>query len=124
MRIVNPIAIKGEDIACNYLRSNQYKILERNFRIKNGEVDIIAIDNSDIEKVLAFIEVKTRTSNLFGVPFESITSWKLQSLIRVAQYYKLVNPHLPQSLRIDAISVELFNNNKPTIQLLKNISQM
>lgn len=124
MRIVNPIAIKGEDLACSYLKSHKYKILERNFRIRNGEADIIAIDNSEREKVLAFIEVKTRTSNLFGVPFESITPWKLRSLIRVAQYYKLLHPNLSESLRIDAISVELSDYNSPRVSLLKNISQM
>lgn len=123
MRIVNPIASFGESKACEYLRNNGYKIIERNFRKGYGEIDIIAIDPSASSgQVLVFIEVKTRTSNQFGSPLEAITYWKLKSLVKTAQYYKMIHPKLPDSLRIDAVSVILFGNQTEKIDHIKNIS--
>lgn len=118
MRIANPIASFGEDKACEYLRKNGYKIIERNFRKGYGEIDIVAIH----ENTLVFIEVKTRTSSGFGSPLEAINYWKLKSLIKTAQYYKLTHPKLPDSLRIDAVSVILNGNEVQSIELTKNIS--
>ena len=57
----------GEDLALIYLKRQGYKIIERNFRIRGGEIDIIAQDNN----TLVYIEVKTRTSHAFGLPEES-----------------------------------------------------
>ena len=118
MRIVNPIAILGEDKACEYLKKIGFKIIERNFRKGYGEIDIVAID----QDVLVFIEVKTRTSIQFGTPLESIAYWKLKSLIKMAQFYKMTHRNLPESLRIDAVSVILNGNEVQNIELTKNIS--
>ena len=118
MKIVNPVAKLGEDKACEYLKKLGFKILERNYRKTYGEIDIIAIDKD----VLAFIEVKTRTSDQFGSPLESITPWKLKSLIKTAQYYKMTHKNLPESLRIDAVSVILSGNDVQNIELIRNIS--
>ena len=57
MKISNPTAVIGEDIAVNYLKKKGYKIIERNFRKGYGEIDIIALKKN----VLVFVEVKTRT---------------------------------------------------------------
>jgi len=119
MKIVNPIAKKGEELAVSYLRKNGYKILECNFRKGYGEIDIIATDKD----TLVFIEVKTRTSSEYGNPLEAITFWKLKSLIKTAQYYKMTHFRLPDRLRIDAVSVILSGDNKvETIEQTKNIS--
>jgi len=124
MRIVNPTAILGENKACEYLKKLGFKILERNFRKGYGEIDVVAIDPSagSGREVLAFVEVKTRTSSLFGSPLESITPWKLRFLIRTAQYYKMTNPKLPESLRIDAVAVILNGDKVESIELTRNIS--
>jgi len=119
MRIVNPTAQKGENIACEFLKKKGYKIIERNFRKGYGEIDIIALKDN----ILVFVEVKTRTSNQFGTPLEAISYFKLKSLIKTAQFYKVLNPRLPDSLRIDAISVMLDNFGSPTsIEHIENIS--
>ena len=118
MRIVNPIASFGEGKACEYLRKNGYKIIERNFRKGYGEIDIIATHKD----TLVFVEVKTRTSDQFGSPLEAITFWKLKSLIKTAQYYKMIHPKLPDSLRIDAVSVVLLDGQVKKIEHIKNIS--
>ena len=110
---------KGEELAVSYLRKQGYKIIDRNFRSRVGEIDIIAIDKD----TLVFIEVKARSSNEFGSPLDAITYWKMNSLIKTAQYYKLKNPRLPEAMRIDAVAITLdhFNDLK-TIELVKNIS--
>lgn len=123
MRIVNPTAKKGEDLATEYLKKHKFQIIARNFHARGGEIDIIAIDRSENEPVLAFIEVKTRSSDRFGTPLESITSWKLRSVIHTAQYFSIQHPRLPQSLRIDAVSVYLDALGElQSISLEKNIS--
>lgn len=108
---------KGEEIASNFLKKQGYKIIDRNFRIRNGEIDIIAIDKN----ILVFVEVKTRKSAEFGTPLEAITRWKLKSLINTSQYYKMIHPELPDALRIDAVSVMLTNRLRK-IEHIKNIS--
>ena len=121
MKIANPIARVGEDLACEYLKKKGYKIIERNFRKRYQEIDIIAIQAQG--PTLVFVEVKTRRSNSFGSPFESIARWKLNHLVRLAQYYKQLHSELPDYLRIDAIGLILSQDNKlENIEHLENIS--
>ena len=109
----------GEDAAAVYLEKAGYRILARNFRIRGGEVDIVAID----QDALVFIEVKTRSSSQFGTPLEAITPWKLKALIKTAQFYKQMHKNLPELMRIDAVCVNLDNDRSIlTIELVKNIS--
>lgn len=119
MKISNPVAKRGEELATNFLKNKGYKIIERNFRKGYGEIDIIAI----YRNILVFVEVKTRTTNLFGSPLEQISYSKLKTLIKTAHFYKLNNPKLPDSLRIDAIAVMLDdNNNLINIEHVENIT--
>lgn len=113
---------KGEDIACEYLRKNGYKIIERNYRLRNAEIDIIALDISEKSHVVAFIEVKTRTSNSYGEPFEAIGYYKLQAMNRAALYYQMTHPNIPKLLRLDAISILINDSDQISqVKLLKNI---
>lgn len=119
MRIVNPVGKKGEDLATEYLMKNGYKILERNYRKQYTEIDIIA----QKDNVLVFIEVKTRTSNIFGTPLEAISPRKVQLLLKLATYYSMQHAKLPQALRIDAIALTLGKNlTIQQIEHVKNIS--
>ena len=115
---------KGEDAAVDYLQDRGFTVIARNFRIRGGEIDIVAIDSSAGrgQEVLVFVEVKTRSSNDFGTPLEAITHWKLKSLIKTAQVYKLKNPRLPDSMRIDAVAITLDEDKIKDIELVKNIS--
>ncbi|MBI4078855.1 MAG: YraN family protein [Candidatus Levybacteria bacterium] len=125
MKIANPLAVKGENLACNYLKRKGYRIIERNFRKGYGEIDIVALHPAGLgqAQVLVFVEVKTRTSDLFGPPLEAITPWKIRTLVKTAQYYKLLHPQLPDSLRLDAIGVDFFSNPSPKIEHVKNITE-
>lgn len=117
----------GEEAASNYLKKHGYAIIERNFKKRYGEIDIIAIDpstGSGREKTLVFVEVKTRRSHDYGAPLESITPWKLRSVVKTAQYFVMTHKNMPELLRIDAVSVLLDRNNNPReIEHVKNISQ-
>ena len=73
----------GEEKAIEFLKKNGYKILERNYKTKIGEIDIIAIK----KKKIIFIEVKTRSSYNFGRPEEAVNEKKLRKIESVAQIY-------------------------------------
>ena len=73
----------GEGLAADFLMKKGYRILERNFRTKLGEIDIVAKDKDTI----CFIEVKSRTDFSFGSPLESITAFKRKKLSQVALSY-------------------------------------
>jgi putative endonuclease len=119
MKISNPIGVKGEQVAATFLEKKGYKIIDRNFRKKYGEIDIIAV----YKNTLVFIEVKTRTSTDFGTGFEAISPWKLRLLMKTGQLYRVLHPRLPESLRIDAISVLLSKSGEvETIEHLESIS--
>jgi len=105
----------GEDLACKFLTQNKYKIIERNFRIRGGEIDIIALDQG----ILVYVEVKTRTSHDFGLPEEAVTYHKIKFLERASKFYRAQRHNLPAQERIDVVSVDL-SNPTPTIKLIKN----
>ena len=93
----------GEDKACKYLEKNDYIIIERNFRCKQGEIDIIAKDLSKNE--LVFVEVKTRLSFNYGTPSQSVTSIKQRHILNVAKYYLYKNSINDTFVRFDVIEV-------------------
>lgn len=93
----------GERLAKKFLKKKGFKILERNYRTKFGEIDIIARDGSQ----LVFIEVKTRSSQSFGSPQEALTLWKLERLRRAVQIYCIQKNIQKHGVRMDAVSVEI-----------------
>ena len=107
----------GEDLACRYLSKLGYKIIERNFRIRGGEIDIIAKDG----QTLVYVEVKTRSSNYFGTPEESVTAQKLRFLERAVKFYRARRKNLPRLERIDVVSADL-SSKIPSLRLIKNIT--
>lgn len=109
----------GEDLAAKFLQKNGYKILQRNFRSRFGEIDIVALEG----EILVFVEVKARWSEKFGLPEEAITPWKLKSIIKTGEYFKLLHPKTPQLLRIDLVAIEFSSSGEvKRIEILKNIS--
>lgn len=107
----------GENIACDFLGNNGYRIIERNFRCPGGEVDIIARR----EETLVFVEVRTKSSRWFGSPEESITPTKMERLRNVAAYYWQNRPNLPESWRIDVVAIEMNGRGRVLrIELIEN----
>jgi putative endonuclease len=100
----------GEDTASLFLRKEGYKILQRNFKARYGEIDIICRKDD----ILVFVEVKTRIGEAFGKPEESVTSRKLREVIQTAHYYKAKYPQLPDAMRIDVIGIQFEDSDTPT----------
>lgn len=109
----------GEDVAAKLLQKKGYKIIERNFSKRYGEIDIVALDG----ETLVFVEVKTRKSSQFGSPLEAITSWKLRSVVKTAQYYKMTHSKPQEQMRIDAVGIKLNDFDEiEEIEHVKNIT--
>jgi len=108
---------QGELIAQNYLKKHGYNIIEKNFRSRFGEIDIIAKQND----TLVFVEVRTKKSRSFGIPEESITATKARHLMHTAYYYRQNHKKLPESWRIDFLAIELDDDDKPLrVNLIEN----
>ena len=108
------IGVQGEDLATDYLKTKDFKILVRNYRQKTGEIDIIARDG----EWLVFVEVKTRTSLRFGQPYEAVTQKKQAQISRVALDYITRNKLHNQAMRFDVVSVLIQKNGKTDINHL------
>ena len=107
----------GESIAADYLTRRGYAIRERNFRTREGEIDIIA----EKDGTLVFIEVRTRRSRACGTAEESVTRRKKERLVALAEAYMEGRDGLPQSWRIDVVALEMDANGKPSrIELFEN----
>lgn len=115
----------GEERAVEFLEKQGYQIIERNFKKRYGEIDIICLDFlSDKEPVLVFVEVKARYTYEYGHPEEAVTLRKIKNLLRSAESYKLLHPELPKLMRIDVVSIELSEEGKvKSIKQIKNITQ-
>ena len=103
----------GEEIASNALEKEGYRILEKNFSCKQGELDIIAEDKG----VICFVEVKARTSEDYGLPEEAVTYWKKRKLLIVAHVYVEKKKIKERDMRFDIVSVNL---NTHETRILKN----
>ena len=107
---------EGEAKAVEFLERNGFVILETNFRRPCGELDVIAQDHD----TLCFIEVRTRTSEDEGHPFETITPTKKQKIIRTAISYLQEKGDLDVKSRFDVVAVIPDENGHYQIELLKN----
>ncbi|MEY3094280.1 MAG: YraN family protein [Actinobacteria bacterium] len=93
---------RGEDIAVRFLTSRGYFIIDRNWRIREGELDIVA---KSPEQVFIFIEVKARSSAAFGDPLEAISKEKALRIQRLALAWLATHQLLGAEYRIDAIGI-------------------
>ncbi len=91
---------KGEGAAVKFLKKKGYKVIERNFRTSIGEIDIIASDG----ETLAFVEVKSRESLMYGQPFEAVNFKKKRKIANVALIYLKRFKELPPC-RFDVVSI-------------------
>lgn len=93
-------------MACKYLENNGYKVIERNFEARQGEIDIIALDKNEI----VFIEVKTRTNISYGKLVEAVDTNKQKHLIKTVEYYLYSRNLENEFIRIDVIEIYLCKN--------------
>ena len=98
---MNKVGTEGEQIAVEYLESQGYTVLARNFSWKTGEIDVVAKRNG----YLVFVEVKARLTKRFGTPMDAVTLEKQKKIVRTAEYYMLKNKIFDADVRFDVIEV-------------------
>ena len=97
----------AEDFAVSLLKEKGYRVVERNFRSRFGEIDIVALK----DECLIFVEVKARWSLKFGLPEESVTPGKIWKIGKTGEYYSILHPDLPKKLRIDVVALQIVGSN-------------
>ena len=95
------LGISGEDAAAAWYTANGYEIVARNWRVREGELDLIVRKG----RVYVFCEVKARTSNAFGAPIEAVGRQKRDRIRRLAARWLSESPVRPAGIRFDIASV-------------------
>lgn len=103
----------GENIACVYLKQEGYRIIEKNFRTRFGEIDIIA----ENKKTICFIEVKARSGTGYGLPEEFVDNRKQEKLVKTALGYITSRNINSTDMRFDIVSVDL---GKESCRIIQN----
>jgi len=106
-------------MASAYLTECGYRVLERNFSCKAGEIDIIAIQGDTV----VFIEVKSRSSVKYGQPSEAVSIPKQRKIVKTALYYMQKNKLLDYMCRFDVIEILFDEENNQQINLIKDAFQ-
>ena len=115
------LGAKGEKRAAKFLKRKGYKIIQRNYSCKLGEIDIIARQNN----TTIFAEVKTRQTEEFGAPQYSINAAKRNHISKVALCYIKEKRLMGQSCRFDVIAVTFpSGSRKPKIEHIENAFQL
>lgn len=109
----------GEDTASKYLEESGYTILDRNFRCRSGEIDIIASDGNYI----VFIEVKTRSGSFYGTPGEAVNELKQHKIIKVSETYIMKRKLFNYDFRFDVIEIVIDKAKNASIKLIKDAFQ-
>lgn len=108
---------RGERIACRELKRHGYKVLKKNYRNKLGEVDIIGVDGD----VIAFIEVKTRTSDKYGTAAEAVGRQKQERIRKIAASFLLKYDLRDRMCRFDVVCIDMQQSQKPKVEIMRNV---
>ena len=109
------VGLEGERIASAFLEKRGYKILERNYRCRRGEVDLIARDG----RVVVFVEVKARTSDRYGDPELAVDLRKQRKISIAALDYLVRNDLMDADARFDVVVIK-WEGKTPTPALIQN----
>src|SRR3989339_1354851 len=110
------LGLEGENTACGYLEQTGFKIVERNFRSYQGEIDIIAKDKN----CLVFVEVKSYSFKSFSLPIYSVTKAKRSSIIYTARYYIHKNRLQNELCRFDVVAIYKKSTKETVVEHFKN----
>ena len=106
----------GERLAAKELRKRGYKILERRWRCRLGEIDLIAQDG----ETLVIVEVKTRSRRDYGAPADAVDARKRRKLIQLAEAYLRARRLRDVTVRFDVVGVACIRGEKPEITVLRS----
>jgi putative endonuclease len=107
---------EGERLAELFLKKQGYKLVERNYRCRGGEVDLIALDR----RVVVFVEVKTRTDHQFGSPLEAVAPGKQRRMIVAAQFFLHQRSLHERDARFDVVGISWLGTSKPVFEHIQN----
>ncbi len=110
---------EGEDYAVQYLRAQSMVVVERNWRCREGEIDIIAFDEQN--DALVIVEVKTRRSTTFGSPVEAVTPAKAARLRQLAYAWMREHPVGVSAVRIDVVGILMQSGDEPAVEHVRDI---
>jgi putative endonuclease len=110
---------EGERLAERYLQSKGYKLVERNYRCSAGELDLIVLDR----RVIVFVEVKTRTGQGFGTPFEAVEFRKQRKMIQAAQFFLAQKGLQQRDARFDVVGVS-WAGREPVLEHIENAFEL
>ncbi len=108
---------QGEQLAAEYLQRTGFRILDRNWRCVEGEIDIVAVDR----RVLVACEVKTRSGIGYGTPLEAITWKKRKRLRRLAISWVVAHGVLFDEVRVDVVAVLKGQSGEFTIEHIRGV---
>lgn len=112
----SPLGDRGEALAAEFLQARGWSILDRNYRVGRKEVDLVAHRGG----VVAFIEVKTRSSERFGHPLDAITARKQREISEVATAWLVAHGRTDAICRYDAVAVTFASDSTPVIKHLED----
>ncbi|MBL7133330.1 MAG: YraN family protein [Phycisphaerae bacterium] len=115
---------RGEDVARRFLKRKGLKILARNYRCRAGEVDLIALDRSTRREMgaetVAFVEVKTRSSDRYTDPEFAVDARKRAHLVKVARHYLTCHDAADLNVRFDVVAIVISGGEKPQVKYIPN----
>ena len=112
----NEIGKKGESLAADWLEKSGFTLLHHNWRHSHYEIDIIASRSN----MLHFIEVKTRRSNRFGYPEESVSDRKMENLMQAAEEFLYRHPEW-KKVQYDVLSITMGKNEEADFFLIEDV---
>ena len=111
--------MRGEEMACEFLEGKGYGILQRNYRKRGGEIDIVALDPKSGETV--FVEVKSRRNRAFGAPEEAVDERKVAKMADTAQHWLAEHGREKAEWRLDLLILEIDSRGRPEWRHLTHI---
>ena len=109
------IGVRGEDLACAELERQGLQVLDRNWRCRLGEIDIVAAEAAANGLTMVFCEVKCRSGLGFGHPLEAITFTKRRTLRQLAAVWMRQHRVKASAIRLDAVGVVLAAGEEPSV---------
>jgi putative endonuclease len=110
---------EGERLAELYLQKKGYKLVERNYRCSGGEIDLIVLDR----RIIVFVEVKTRTGQGFGTPFEAVEFRKQRKMIQAAQVFLAQRGLQQRDARFDVVGIS-WAGREPVVEHIENAFEL
>lgn len=108
----------GEDHVVDHFTATGHEIIDRNWRVREGEIDIITCDR---HRTFHFVEVKTRTSLAYGHPFEAISQQKAHRLQRLALAWLATHGELGAEYQIDVAAVLISSDGELVLEIRENV---